>query len=82
MRLQCGIRFMYETMQIMKYDIGGHERHWISKLTQIQINLPSLPEQTLIANFLSSIDKKINHAQTQITQTQQWKKGLLQRMFV
>lgn len=52
------------------------------RLSNITISIPSLPEQTLIANFLSSIDKKINHTQTQITQTETWKKGLLQKMFV
>jgi type I restriction enzyme S subunit len=46
------------------------------------INLPSLPDQTKIANFLSSIDEKINRTETQIQQTQAWKKGLLQNMFV
>ena len=46
------------------------------------VKLPSLPEQTLIANFLSSLDQKIINTQTQITQTEQWKKGLLQKMFV
>ena len=76
------IKFIYETMQITKYEIGGHERHWISKFTQIEINLPSLPEQTKIANFLSSIDDKIGHCQTSIINYERWKKGLLQRLFV
>jgi type I restriction enzyme S subunit len=47
-----------------------------------KINLPSLPEQTKIANFLSAIDDKINHTHMQIEKAEVWKKGLLQQMFV
>jgi type I restriction enzyme, S subunit len=43
---------------------------------------PSIPEQTLIANFLFAIDEKLSHCQTQIEKTELWKKGLLQKMFV
>jgi len=39
-------------------------------------------EQIKIANFLSAIDKKIAHTQTQINKAEQWKNGLLQQMFV
>jgi len=42
----------------------------------------SLPEQTKIANFLSSIDSKIAQTALQIEKMQLWKKGLLQQMFV
>ena len=50
-------------------------------LNDLEISLPTIPEQNKIANFLSSIDKKISHTQTQIQQTEQYKKGLLQKMF-
>ena len=76
------IKFIYEAMQIMNYEIGGHERHWISKFAPIDILIPCLEEQTKIATFLSTIDEKINHCQAQITNTEVWKKGLLQGMFV
>ncbi|WP_432221774.1 restriction endonuclease subunit S [Flavobacterium sp. TMP13] len=76
------IKFMYETMQIMKYELGGHERHWISKFAPFYILIPSFKEQTKIANFLSAMDEKINHCQGQIEKTQVWKKGLLQQLFV
>lgn len=46
------------------------------------ISIPSLPEQTKIANFLSAIDEKLLHVKTQIEQTKQFKKALLQQMFV
>jgi type I restriction enzyme S subunit len=76
------IKFIYEAMQIMKYEIGGHERHWISKFAPLEILVPSLTEQTKIANFLSAIDSKINQCQAQISKTEVYKKGLLQGMFV
>jgi len=76
------IKFMYEAMQILDYEIGGHERHWISKFSQLNLLIPTLKEQTKIANFLSAIDEKIQYNNQQIAKMESWKKGLLQQMFV
>lgn len=51
-------------------------------LSNLKVQIPSLEEQTKIANFLSAIDQKIEIVAQQIEQAKQWKKGLLQQMFV
>ena len=52
------------------------------QLSLLMLPIPSVPEQTKIANFLTSIDRKIENVANQITHTQAFKKGLLQQMFV
>lgn len=54
----------------------------VNKLVKFKIELPSLPEQTKIANFLTAIDQKIDNVAEQIDHAKTWKKGLLQQMFV
>ena len=77
------------------YYIGYHSNHLNSHAVgstvkslrlpmfeKMPINLPSLEEQQKIANFLSNIDAKIESCSQQINQTQSFKKGLLQQLFV
>ena len=53
-----------------------------SEIKKIKLHIPGLPEQTKIANFLSSIDNKIEQVGKQLDESKQFKKALLQQMFV
>ena len=53
-----------------------------SDLSTMQISFPTLKEQQKIAAFLSSIDALIESKSEQIKKAKEWKKGLLQQMFV
>ena len=61
----------------------GNPKLMNNVMSEIPITIPrDIEEQTKIANFLSTIDQKIEVVAQQIEQAKQWKKGLLQQMFV
>ena len=60
---------------------GNVSNLYYSYLENISINLPCLEEQKKIANFLSTVDKKITNLENIITSLENQKKGLLQQIF-
>jgi type I restriction enzyme S subunit len=81
-------KFLFYTLQKNTNTIlsmaGGAAQAGINKATieSLEFSFPCLVEQTKIANFLSSIDAKIEQVQKQLNSIKEFKKALLQQMFV
>jgi type I restriction enzyme S subunit len=68
---------------INKIKTGNTIEHILaSDLKSVTVPKPSVPEQKKIAKFLSAIDEKINLVNQQLEKTKEYKKGLLQQMFI
>ncbi len=87
-RSELNTKYLLNFLLLKKEEIlttylqGGQGNLSASILKEIYIPTPCLKEQTKSANFLSAIDQKIEVVAQQIEQAKQWKKGLLQQMFV
>jgi type I restriction enzyme S subunit len=69
--------------QVLRNTEGGVRDYlFYENFSNIKMNIPCLEEQTKIANFLSTIDRKIDIVSQQLEQAKAFKKGLLQQMFV
>ena len=80
--INFNIKFIYESIQQIKYLKGDeHKRFWISEYSKIKIYIPSSQEQTKIANFLSLIDKKIEKIGEKKRLLEEYKKGVMQKIF-
>ena len=81
------LNYILKTHVVRKQLIKGGKTATMTTIGQQEVgntivSLPCLEEQTKIANFLSAIDQKIEVVSKQIEQAKQWKKGLLQQMFI
>jgi type I restriction enzyme, S subunit len=67
---------------LMQKQGGSRTYMYFNKLQILRLNLPHIDEQTKIASFLSAIDTKIDFVAKQLDVAKNFKKGLLQQMFV
>ena len=78
--------FIYTLLQripFVKYTIGSTIPHiYFKDYSNEKVGVPKFEEQQKIVTFLSALDVKISTVNTQINNTQAFKKGLLQQMFV
>ncbi|MFC2017695.1 restriction endonuclease subunit S [Chloroflexota bacterium] len=77
----ASIKFCYESMQMIKYEVGVHERHWISIFSKLSIPTPGPKEQQKIADCLTSVDELITAQTQKLEALKAHKKGLMQRLF-
>lgn len=75
------IKFVYESMQTLNYEVGVHKRHWISVFSKLRIAVPKPQEQQKIASCLSSLDELIAAHKDKLDALKDHKKGLLQNLF-
>lgn len=74
--------FLFQKENIIKtYLQGGQGNLSADIIKSLHISIPSIDEQNIIANFFITIDEKINRTVIQKDKTEQYKKGLLQKMF-
>jgi type I restriction enzyme S subunit len=84
---ECSVDFLYyifDSLRSKFYSSATHGGVFTNLTTSIikdfEIALPPLPEQQKIAEILSTVDEKIEVIDEQIKQTQELKKGLMQRL--
>lgn len=88
--LKCNQQFLYQYLNTPYFQqlvnsvktSNAQPKLAIYAINSFAFPAPCPDEQTKIASFLSAIDDKINSVNQQVEHTRQFKKGLLQQMFV
>lgn len=74
-------RYVYYSMCGINFVPGGHQRHWISKYSHIQIPVPSLAEQTRIVEILDTFTAAIENLKQQIAERKKQYNWFLDKLF-
>ena len=53
------LRFVYEAMQLIVFEVSEHKRHWISQYQKLELMVPDEEEQAAIIAVLSDMDAEL-----------------------
>ena len=74
------IRFAFERMQIIDFQLGDHKRYWISEYSKLPVKTPNLVEQTAIAAVLADMDAELAALEARRDKTRGLKQGMMQAL--
>ena len=72
---------IFQTFLKNKTNSSAQAGVYLGELSKIDMSFPSLEEQKKIADFLSSVDVKINLTENKLELLKEYKKGIMQKIF-
>lgn len=73
--------FAANVLKNIDYIPQGHERHWISKFSKLDVLMPTVEEQRLIGGYFKKLDNLITLHQRKLEKIKSMKKAYLYEMF-
>lgn len=77
---KANIKFLFHSMNNIKFEIKSHKRFWISQYSKIKVPIPSLSEQKRIVEIIFKWEKEIEIFKQLSKKYQEQKKGLMQKL--
>lgn len=74
-------KYLFYALEHFNIKPEGYKRHF-SIIKKIKLPIPTLEEQNEISEIFTYIDIKLKYTKIQLQETEEFKKGLLQQMFV
>jgi len=77
---EVNLRYMFERMQLIRFQLGNHKRHYISEYQNIELPIPHNDEQEAIVAILLDMDAEITALEAKLTKVNQLKSGMMQEL--
>lgn len=78
---EVNLRFIYEIMQQVKFQVSDHKRHWIGEFQHMEILVPpTIQEQQAIAQILSDMDSELEAFKAKLSKTKAIKEGMMSEL--
>ena len=74
------LRFVFEKIQLIIFQLGDHKRYWISEYQNLEIEVPQPEEQQAIAQILSDMDSEIEALEQKQAKYKAIKQGMMQEL--
>lgn len=74
------LRFVFDRMQMIKFQLGDHKRYWISEFQKLSIEVPKSEEQAAICTYLSDMTSEITALEQRRDKTKLLKQGMMQEL--
>lgn len=78
---QVNMRFAFEILKNIKYQVGDHKRHWIGEFVNFDVIVPKkIEEQNRIGQIIEEFELEQHCYQTKLNKLKQQKQGMMQAL--
>ena len=77
---RTSLKFLFERMQLIRFPVGEHKRHYISDYQNISLPIPEYDEQLEIAAVLSDMNAEIAALEALRNKTRDLKQAMMQEL--